>query len=134
MRERQDEIDQLGAAVVVVTFESPDQVRRWAAGEPFPYPVFSDPARHAYAAFGLRRGRLRQIWSRSTIAFYARSLIRGHWPRWPHGDVGQLGGDFVLDAGGQVIFAYRSVDPADRPPVGQLLSALQMAAGEQYFL
>ena len=35
----------------------------------------------------------------------------------------QLGGDFVLDEGGKVIFSHPSKSPTDRPTVGDVLAA-----------
>jgi hypothetical protein len=37
----------------------------------------------------------------------------------------QLGGDFVLDGRGRVAYAYRSVEPTDRPPVEDLVRAVR---------
>lgn len=130
MRERQEEIDRLGARVVAVTFEPPEQVARFAAVQALPYPILSDPTSRAYTAFGLRRGGAREILSWNAAKSYARGLLRGRWPRWPHSDIAQLGGDFVLDREGTLVFAYRSEDPADRPSVDDLLAALRLAASE----
>jgi hypothetical protein len=57
---------------------------------------------------------------------YLRLILTG-WR--PHAtavgeDPRQLGGDFVLSADRRVLFAYRSADPADRPPVGDLIRSL----------
>ena len=40
------------------------------------------------------------------------------------GHSGQLGGDCIIDRDGIVRFAYRSRDPADRPPMEQLMAVL----------
>ena len=37
-------------------------------------------------------------------------------------DALQLGGDFLVDRDGGILWAYRSVDPTDRPTVEQLLA------------
>jgi len=42
--------------------------------------------------------------------------------------VAQLGGDFVIDRAGMVIYAYRGSSPADRPPVATLIEAMRGAA------
>jgi hypothetical protein len=39
-------------------------------------------------------------------------------------DIYQSGGDFLIDRNGNILFAHRSQDPADRPAVAQLLQAL----------
>ncbi len=127
LRERQEELDRLGAAVVVVTFEPPARVAQFVGDEALPYPVLSDPARRAYAAFGLRRGRARRVWSGGTVRAYLRGFRAGLRPRLPHGDLAQLGGDFVLDPAGRIVFAHRGEEPADRPAVDDILAAVRRA-------
>jgi hypothetical protein len=41
----------------------------------------------------------------------------------------QLGGDFLLDRAGRLVFAHRSANPADRPTMAALLAAARKAAG-----
>ena len=36
----------------------------------------------------------------------------------------QAGGDFLVDRKGNILFAHRSQDPADRPPIEKLLEAI----------
>lgn len=131
LRERQDQIDRLGASVLVVTFEPPDQVARFSRAEKLPYPILSDPSRRAYAAFGLQRGTLAQTLSWNAMRSYLSGLLRGRWPRPPHGDLFQLGGDFVLDGDGWIVFAHRSQETADRPPVDRLLAAVRSVAAQR---
>ena len=111
--------------VLVVTFESPTEVTRFIAHEAIPFPVLSDVPRRAYAAFGLQRGRASKIWGWSTAKVYLRDLLGGHLPRLPHGDLSQLGGDVVLDAGGRVLFLYRSENPTDRPSIETILAVIR---------
>lgn len=129
LRGRQDEFDRLGAVIVAVSFEPPERVAWFTEGEALPYPVLSDPTRRAYAAFGLQRGTTRRVWSWDTARAYLRGLRHGRLPRLPHGDLAQLGGDFVIDPTGRVVFAHRSEHPDDRPPVEAILAAVRRAAG-----
>jgi hypothetical protein len=39
-------------------------------------------------------------------------------------DIYQAGGDFLLDRDGNILFAHRSQDPADRPAATRLLEAI----------
>ncbi len=129
MREQGEALERLGAVVLVVTFEPPSEAARFAQQARLPFTMLSDPDRRAYAAFGLRRGRWGQVWGWNTATAYLRGLLAGRWPRPPRGDLGQLGGDFVLDREGRLVFAHCGRDPADRPAVGQLLAALRTVAG-----
>lgn len=53
-------------------------------------------------------------------------LLRKGIKREPYGgeDVYQSGGDFLLDRNGNLLYAHRSQDPADRPTVATLLSEI----------
>jgi hypothetical protein len=61
---------------------------------------------------------------------YLRLVFRDGRLRRPYKgeDVLQLGGDFVLDGRGRVVYAYRSAEPTDRPSVQELLRAVRAAA------
>jgi hypothetical protein len=86
-----------------------------------------DLDRGAYRAWGLGRASLRQIWlSPATWARYARLLAGGERLRPLGRDTLQLGGDFVVDPDGHVAYA-RPQRRDDRPPVGELLEALERA-------
>lgn len=125
--------DQLAASnveVLLVSFEPVQRVRFFLEGVDFGWPVVVDEARDLYRAYGLERGGWRQVWlSRRTVAHYARSLFRGRIPRRPTGDTLQLGGDFLIDGKGIVQFVHRSIEPADRPPVPQILAAIARLPG-----
>ncbi|MCS7001429.1 MAG: redoxin domain-containing protein [Dehalococcoidia bacterium] len=130
LRDRHDEFAQLGVAIRGVTFEPPERIAllRQLEGET-PYPLLSDPTRAAYAAFGLRRGGLRDIWTVGALASYLANLRRGRRPIVrPSADLRQLGGDVILSPTGAVTYVHRSVEPADRPSVDTLLAAARAAA------
>jgi peroxiredoxin len=128
LREHQEELNQSKAVVLGVSFEEPSVVMQFAEGESLPYPILSDPDRRAYRAFGLVRGATAQVWSLNALRTYARGLLRRRLPRLPHADIAQLGGDFVLDAQGRVVYEYRSKESADRPAIDSLLDAVRAVA------
>ena len=128
MREQQATFDRLGAVVVGVTFEPPARVARFIEQEAFPYPILSDPTRRAYAAFGLQRGRPSQLWTWRSLQAYVRGALRGRWPRLAHADIAQLGGDVILAPDGRIAFLHRSVEPADRPAVDEIVAVVQRVA------
>jgi peroxiredoxin len=128
LREHEQELDRLGAVVLGVSFEGPSVIARFAERESLPYPILSDPERRAYRAFGLERGRTGQVWSLHALRTYARGLLNGRLPRLPRADIAQLGGDFVLDSQGKVVYEYRSEESADRPAIDTLLDAVRAVA------
>ncbi len=125
LREHEQELDRLGAAVLGVSFEEPAVIARFAERESLPYPILSDPERRAYRTFGLERGGKAQVWSPNAVRTYARGLLRGRLPHLPRADITQLGGDFVLDSQGRVVYEYRSEESADRPAIDTLLDAVR---------
>ncbi len=89
------------------------------------FDVLLDRERSVYQAYQLDRSRWRS-WSPRTIWTYAKLLAAGRkWiPKDEGADTSQLGGDFIIDSNGLLRLAYRSEDPADRPPVNDLLAIL----------
>ena len=65
-----------------------------------------------------------KIFSPKTVWTYLKHFARGR--RYVHAasDWRQLGGDFILDEDGTVIFEYRGKTPADRPTVASLIARL----------
>ena len=124
-------IERLGAGVLVVSFMPPALVRAFLAELPQPFPVVSDPDRKAYAAFALRRARWTNFLRPWVIWHYLKVMFRGWMPGRPAegADLLQLGGDFVLDRQGNIVFGHVSDDAADRPTNAALLEALKRAKG-----
>jgi alkyl-hydroperoxide reductase/thiol specific antioxidant family protein len=110
------------ARAVVITFGAAPLARAWLTETEVPFELWLDPERAAYRAFGLEQSLVRS-WSPRTIWAYIRLMVQGRPWRGIQGDSGQLGGDFVVDTGGIIRFAYRSHDPTDRPSVEDLLGA-----------
>ena len=113
---------------IVITFGAVPLARAWFEQTRAPFTMLLDPDRVAYRAYGLHHSFVRS-WGPKSIAAYARLLLRGRRWRGIQGDSGQLGGDFVVDAGGNLRFAYRSRDPSDRPSVGELLEVFRQLEG-----
>jgi AhpC/TSA antioxidant enzyme len=112
-----------GVEVVLISFATPELARHWQEATQFPFPMFLDPERSAYRAFGLGSSVL-AAWHPKMFLYYFRLLVKGRKLMPVKGDPYQLGGDFLLDAQGSVRFAYPSADPADRPPLSDILNAV----------
>jgi peroxiredoxin len=126
VRQHVEAIRQLGAEVVVVVQARPDFLSLFLREQPQPFPVVADPSRAAYQAFGLESTSWKTILRPGVLWRYLRLVVRGWRPkRSVQGeDVLQLGGDFVLNREGRLVYAYRSAEPTDRPAVAELLRAL----------
>ena len=126
MWRRKQEIEDLGAVVVLVSFEEPARISDYLGEAPFGWPILSDPSRAAYRAYGLGSASFARTWlSPRTVFFYARAFLRGQRVRPPRADPTQLGGGFVIDSPGHLRLIARSSEPADRPSVEKLLAAVR---------
>jgi hypothetical protein len=115
-----------GCSVLVVTQAKPEFVRHYLSRRSYAAAFAADPDRVAYRAFGLERTPWRVFLRPGVLLGYLAGMLRGYAPVVPYRgeDVLQLGGDFILDRTGQIVFAHRSRTPTDRPTVPALLAAL----------
>ena len=130
MQEAYEEIRTLGAETLLVAQARPEILSEFLCERPLPFPAVADPSRAAYQAFGLGRTSWAALLRPGVVFRYLRLVFRGGRLRRPYKgeDVLQLGGDFVLDRRGRVVYAYRSAEPTDRPSVQDLLRVVRAAA------
>lgn len=121
-----DEFAARGCSVLVVVQAKPDFLAHYLSKRAHGVAFASDPERLVYRAFGLERTRWRTFLRPRVLLGYLAAMLRGYAPVVPYRgeDVLQLGGDFILNSRGDVVFAHRSADPTDRPSVETLLAAL----------
>ncbi len=126
LREDQDRFVRSGANVVIVGQGTPEDCGDFCTGQRVPFPVFVDPTRAAYAAYGLPRGRPMQVVG-PRVAFpwianqlHAETRQRGLGG----GSLMQMPGTFVIDAAGIVRLAHRNRHAADTPRNSVLLEAV----------
>ncbi len=127
MQQRYEEFRRLRTEVLVVTQARPELLAAFLREQPLRFPAVADPERVAYRAFGLERTSWMTVLHPGVVLRYLRFIFRGWRPRQAREgeDVLQLGGDFVLDGEGRLIYAYRSTEPTDRPAVEALLQAVR---------
>jgi hypothetical protein len=114
------------ARVACVTFAEPAMLRAFEAGlELDRLELYGDPWRRTYQAFGFGRGSVARVWLDPRVwRRYAGLVLRGRPLQRAEQDTLQLGGNAVLDANGHGRWIFRSRGPDDRPPVTDLLAAL----------
>jgi peroxiredoxin len=125
LREIRDRLDEFGdAAVAVVSFTPRERLEDYRRFLDLPFPVLADPTRATYEQFGFVRGRVRDVWSLATIRQYGQLLREGRRLLRPTEDTLQLGGDVVIGRDRRVRYLARPTGPAERPPVDELIAAL----------
>jgi peroxiredoxin len=130
-----DEFDRRGVAIVVVSFAEPERLVPYQEHHHWPFVILADPKRTVYQAFALKRLSLLRVFSLSTLRLYFRLLREGKkFQNYGKDDYYQAGGDFLVDREGNILFGYRSRDPADRPPVEKLLEAIDQAVSGTSFV
>jgi peroxiredoxin len=129
VKERYAEFRQLGSEVLVISFAPPPLVAAYLAETPMPFQVVSDASGASYQALGLGRTSWGAMLRPGVLGRYLGHMFRGWMPRKTSKDedIFQLGGDFVIDGQGRVVYAYRSAEPTDRPAVDELLAAVRRA-------
>jgi peroxiredoxin len=120
-----DRFEARGVSIVVISFAEPQRLAQYQEHHQWPFVILTDPKRTAYDAFALKRLSWLQVFSPATLKLYWR-LLRGGKQREDYGkdDIYQGGGDFLIDRDGNLLFAHRSRDPADRPTATKLLEII----------
>ena len=68
-----------------------------------------------------------KVWNISSLVYYAEQKLAGRklFSMLEEDDPHQLGGDFIIDKNGKLIFVYPSKTSTDRPSVDFLLNFLK---------
>jgi len=125
LRRHEDQVEKLGLAIVVVTFEARERAEEYVRETGLRWPLLIDRRRVLYSAYGMGRGRWAAIWGPATWWAYVRLIGRGHRLRRPTGDIRQLGGDVLVDPAERVALHHVGKGPADRPAVAALLERVR---------
>jgi hypothetical protein len=125
LRQRQAEL--APARLVIITFASAAKASRALQPWLSAFEVWVDPEREAYRAWGLGN-RWLGLLNLGTVRLYARAFTHGKGWRPRQWDLGQLGGDAVLDANGVVRLWHAGRTPDDRPSIEALIRALNPEA------
>ena len=77
MRQHHDEIEALDIKVLVITFEAGAVAMAYVKEADMAWPLLIDDTRSLYAAYGMDRGRWRDILGWSAWSIYAKLLFQG---------------------------------------------------------
>jgi len=124
------DFERRGVAIAVVSFADPAKLFQYQERHAWPFTMLADPNRIAYRAFALRRLSWLRIFSPATLKLYWRLLREGKQREYyGKDDIYQSGGDFLIDRDGNLLYAHRSRDPADRPSPKRLFEVFDRIAG-----
>ena len=119
-----DRIRSLGAELFVIGHGTIEETRAFRAAHAAGLPVFTDPARQAYRALGMRHGR-RSVLSLRVLLRSLKALRQGFRQTGVAGDAFQQGGVVAIAPGGQEVYRYISRDAGDHPRPDAILAALK---------
>ena len=119
------EFDRRGVSVVIISFAEPTTLVPYQERHRWPFTILADPQREVYRAFELKRLAWFRVFSPPVLKLYFKLWRRGLKQEAYRGeDIYQSGGDFLLNSAGNVLYAYRSQSPADRPAPEKLLQEI----------
>lgn len=113
--------------VVVVSFGCRDGATHWIKETGCAYDMLLDPQRQLYVAFSLGSSLWKVLNFRNMLVYGEHVAQDLEFPKEQpsiQDDMFQLGGDFVLDEHGTVLFAHSCQSPIDRPSVYRILSGI----------
>lgn len=115
-----------GCGIVVVSQGKAEVLAHFERKNPMPFPVTGDPERAVYKAFGLTRTSFLTFLMPWILWQYVVKVFTGTPVRVPYlsEDVTQLGGNFLLDQAGNVLWQFKSKNPTRRPSVDEMLKAV----------
>lgn len=127
IRDQYRSFQDINATVVAITFSSPPEALKLVQELKLPFPLLSDSQKEAYKIFELGSAQLKDFLSPQVLWKFMGRILTGWMPSlgYSKDDLFQLGGDFVVDGRGDVVYAFKSSSPADRPTIQFLLEQLQ---------
>lgn len=130
VRDRNNEIQELDTAVVVVGNGGPHFVRGFIDQMGIDFPVLADPELETYRALPFKSG-LASTFRPAVLKNALRTLKAGHRQGAVQGHAMQQGGVLILGPGDVEHYRYSSEVAGDHPDIEDLLQALRAAARGQ---
>jgi hypothetical protein len=124
---RLDDFAKLNTKIVVVVQAKPEVLKTFLDRHPQPVKFVCDPTREAYKQFQLKRNSLIKFLRLWEIWGYLKIIGSGFKPTLPYAgeDYQQLGGDFILNKQGELLYEARPTGATDRPSAEQLLQVIR---------
>lgn len=95
--------------LVFVSLSNPETTTRYREKFDAAQPFICDPEADLHERFGVKRGKLRQLFAPSIVANYVREMLTGNMSAMPVGDPYRLGAGVVVDS--CLTIRYRRICP-----------------------
>ncbi len=126
MIQAKEDIARTGAGVILVAFHDPELLMSKMMHDlDVPFLLLLDRARETYARWGLGRFDWKVMLNPALYAQMVKLMIGGHPPMGTTPHYNQLGGDFVIDQSGKLVYVKRMKSFYDRAPVPEMLAAIR---------
>jgi len=112
------------ADIRVISFTPIEQLKTYQKNISGQFYLYSDTDRKFYHAMGLKRAGFFHIFHPKTIFQYTKYAIQGKKIQSTQEDVYQLGGDFIVNSAGELVYVFRGERPDDRPTPKEMLKVL----------
>lgn len=119
---RSDDLHAAGISVALIGCGTGEEARGFREELGLTRPVYNDPSRLAYAAFGLGVASNIAILNPRVVAGGIRAVARGDLPRRSSGHPLQLQGQFLIGRDGTITSVSRPEVMSDIPPASELLA------------
>jgi peroxiredoxin len=126
LKNRYAEFQNRQCEIIAVSMSLPKSLKVYGQRVTWPFPIYGDPEKQAYRALDLNPGSLWRILKPLSMLNYLQLMLRGWLIRPPYEgeSITQMGGNFTIDPQGNILFAHRCADPADRPSLRRILASL----------
>ncbi|KAK2856012.1 hypothetical protein Q5P01_004747 [Channa striata] len=116
--------------VLVVSFGSLEGAQLWLEQTGCSFEMLLDPQRKIYKGFGLGSSYAKVMKFECLLQCSEYGAVDRDFPDVPSRlleDIFQMGGDFLLDEAGKVVFSHPTKTPMDNPTVTDILQAVDAA-------
>lgn len=120
---RKSEIEARGAQLIAIGNGAAYWGQAFVADEKVDFPVFTDPGRGSYKAFGMKRG-LTQLLRPKVLKHGKRAAKLGFKQTATRGDPLQNGGIIVVGADGGVLFTHIENETGDLADIDAVIASL----------
>jgi len=125
LRQDKQQFEKVNVAVVLIGLGTPAQAQEFRQEFQLPFLVLVDITKVSYYEFGLVHMRMLKELAPTATIHYTRNMLKFGMNALPKGqDMRQLGGVFIADHDGTLLYTFRSESAREYPSTQEMVSAL----------